>query len=732
MKKYSLFRFLSLAVAVFCFLSSVIGVTYAWQSGAQTVRNEFQGEADKHFVVELQKRMKSPNGVETETPLPGAAFYLFEVTERDGETAERQIGMRYLTGKEGNITLSLPKGRYCFFEEAPPAGYAYDRDEAGNEIRRYPFEVTGDGTETVRVVAYNVPVYGALAVTKTVRNITGTPLTDEQKAAEYHLRITFSDGGAYAYLQNGEIYSLQSGGMLTLRHGETALFERIPDGVTYTVTECDLSGMIPAVITRSGVIAEGATAGADFTNYAPGSENDLTLRITKRVEGDAPDSERERAFGFILTVNGEERIFTLKDGETSPDIVVPYGAVYTLQEADYTKDGYRSDVTAVGTVTNDQTLIEAEAVNTYVRQTVEISGEKTWELAGYDAELPESITVVLKNGSLNVMKATVKPDETGVWRYTFTAPRFDDEGAEIAYSVEETPIEHYRAVYAGYDVKNVYVPPVTAAMPAVTKLVDGEGAPKDAEFEFLLRGENGAPMPENSADGVFTLIQKGAGEAKLPPITFDKAGTYTYSVSELDRGESGWIYDAARYTLTVTVTAADDGLKADIMMEKDGKDTDALVFLNQFRSGATEATEGTTPTDSTEPTEEIQPTAATEATEPTAATEPTEGTTPTDSTVPTDATEATAPTDSTAPAEETQPTAATEAAVPTATTAGGSSQNGGGTSQNSGNAKTGDTRTIWPWLALMGLSLTVIGVHTLLFIRQKRRQAYFGKYFKKM
>ena len=743
MKKLHMVRFLS-AAAVVCLLSSVVGVTYAWQSGSQTVKNEFSGETEKRFDVELEKLEKSPDGTETETPLSGAAFYLFQIFEDGEEAAERQIGVRYLTDEDGKITLSLPKGSYCFLENAPPSGYGYDTDENGKEIKKYPFDVTGSETEAVRITAYNVPAFGALSLSKTVKNITGTPLTDEQKAEKFTFRVSFSDGGEYDYLLHGERKSLKSGETLMLSHGEEALFENIPDGVVYTVTETDLSGMIPTVITKSGEITEGETAKAAFINYAPESERDLTLRITKRVEGDLPESERDRAFEFILTVNGEKRTISLKNGETSDDFVIPYGATYTLEEADYSRDGYRSNLTAQGTVTNDRTLIEAEAVNTYVKKTVDISGEKTWETGESDENLPESITVVLKNGTLSVMKATVKPDEDGRWRYSFTAPRFDDEGNEIEYSVKEMPVERYRAVYAGFDIKNVYVPPVTAALPAVTKTVDGENAPTDARFEFLLRGEGGAPMPEESEEGVFTLTRYGAGNAEFPPITFDRAGVYSYTVSELDRGESGWVYDTARYTLTVTVTLTDGALRAETAIEKDGEEADAVVFLNQFRNGATDST---APTDATAATEVTEPTAATtptEATEPTAATEATESTTSTEVSEPTEiirppetneATESTAATTPTGTAATTPTDAAASesgtSTTPPAATSGGSSQSGGGSSQQSGNSKTGDSRNLLPWLVLMGLSLTVIGVHTVLFIRYKKRKEYVGKYFRK-
>ena len=37
-------------------------------------------------------------------------------------------------------------------------------------------------------------------------------------------------------------------------------------------------------------------------------------------------------------------------------------------------------------------------------------------------------------------------------------------------------------------------------------------------------------------------------------IVFEKAGVYTYTISELNTGADGWEYDNTIYTLTVAVT----------------------------------------------------------------------------------------------------------------------------------------------------------------------------------
>ena len=73
--------------------------------------------------------------------------------------------------------------------------------------------------------------------------------------------------------------------------------------------------------------------------------------------------------------------------------------------------------------------------------------------------LPESITVRLKNGDLLVEEITVTPDESSEWHYTFTAPKYDADGNEIAYTVEEAPITGFIPSYDGFNIHQEHLHP---------------------------------------------------------------------------------------------------------------------------------------------------------------------------------------------------------------------------------------------------------------------------------
>ena len=161
---------------------------------------------------------------------------------------------------------------------------------------------------------------------------------------------------------------------------------------------------------------------------------------------------------------------------------------------------------------------------------VEIEGEKTWELLGYEESvLPESITVRLLGGGQLVEEATVTPDSSGEWHYRFTGPKYDAEGEEIDYTVEEGPLYNFIPAYEGYNIRNTYVPPVTIDPPVIQKKVEGENSPETA-FSFLLKGEEGEPMPEGSEGSAKIVTRSGSGETELGRITFEKAGVYSLSL----------------------------------------------------------------------------------------------------------------------------------------------------------------------------------------------------------
>lgn len=569
-------RLMSLFMAAVFVASAMMTGTFSWQSVSQQAQNEKTGQA-RTYAVELLKLEKLTDGTLTQTPVPGATFYLYTA---DG----KQIGGRYVSDADGKIAVQLPKGDYYFEEADPGPSHTFDT-ENGQRKTRYPFTVTGGGSAEVTVVtAYNVPLEGPLTIRKIVQNADGSPLTEEQEQKLFEFTVTFSDNGTYDYrIDGGELQTVASGGKIYLKHGQTAVFENIPVGVLYNVTETPEDGYITSSSGHRGNITEeGCVAAFVNTRDTVPPEETGKLTVTKQLAGEFPEADLDKEFHFTLIVDGKETQFTLKPGETI-EFELPAGANYEIREDDCFEDGYsQSIVNGSGTIIVG--LIEAVVTNTFVGTVmVEISGEKTWDLAGYPESVkPDSILVRLMDGDRVVEEITVTPDENGEWHYTFTAPKYDAQGNEITYTVEEVPLYNFIPSYDGYNIHNTYLPPVSIDPPILQKLVKGDPGALGTKFEFLLRGSEGAPMPEGSDGNTKILTMDGSGEMEIGKITFDRPGTFIYTVTELNGGVQGWEYDTAVYTLTVTVTVESGRLVPHTVLTKNGETASALVFINTY------------------------------------------------------------------------------------------------------------------------------------------------------
>ena len=455
----------------------------------------------------------------------------------------------------------------------------YTADGYVANIKTYTGTITG--AETLRLPFVNTyQPQGALGSLRITKEVVGEN-PDPDKV--FTFAVEFSDGKGYPYSINGGEPVATTGPVITLqlKGGETATFEGIPEGVTYTVKETDPSGYWQDLSEAGGTII-GDTAYVIFRNRVPEKpEQPATLIVKKQLAGESPEADKDKEFHFTLTVDGVEQRFTLRPGE-SKEFEIPAGSRYEVREDDYFQDGYALTLeNGTGTALPGGT-VTVTATNTYIGAVqAELRGEKTWEQGGHAVALPESITVRLKNGEIVVEEITVTPDEHGEWHYAFTAPQYDADGKEIVYTVEELPVVGFIPSYDGFNILNTYIPPIEIDPPIIEKVVEGENAP-ETEFTFLLRGENGAPMPQGSDGSTKTLTITGSGEVEIGTFSFASPGIYTYTVSELNTGAEGWTYDSTVYTLTFTVTLEDGALHASYTLTKAGEAADKARFVNRY------------------------------------------------------------------------------------------------------------------------------------------------------
>ena len=505
----------------------------------------------------------------------------YHYTIDDGDEQELEGGTTlYLRAGQKAVFLDVPSGTEFTVTELPCEGY-----KPLAEVLHGVIVAGQDNLVLFRNVTQtyqSVEEYGSLSVTKTIRNASGEPLEQEQNDLEFTFTVTFTDGCSYDYaIDGGELTHLNADGTIILRHGQTATFPRLPAGVGYHVEETDYLDYLPTMVYAHGLIMAGEKAPVEFVNVNP--IRDGVIRVTKSLLGEAPSDSAEKEFAFTITIAGETTDFTLKPGETK-EFPGKIGDSYVITETDYSRQGYSASIVS-GAGTLDEPLIEVTAVNTFVGiPMMEISGEKRWDLVGFDRDvLPESIHITLWGDDIRVAEKDVTPNDDGKWAYQFTEPKYTPAGELIHYRVEETPITSFDATYYDdtFDITNTYVPPIAVDPPVAIKQVEGEDVPV-AIFRFTLEGARNAPMPDGAENNRKTVERSGAGEAEFGFITFTDPGNYTYYIYEESGTDEGWTYDDAVYTLTVEVTKENGQLTAEKKLTRQGEDKTEALFVNSY------------------------------------------------------------------------------------------------------------------------------------------------------
>ncbi len=581
-------RAVSILLAVMFVLSSLVTGTLGWQSLNQQAKNETQGDAIRQ--VELHKLEKLPDGTETEIPVPGATFYLF--TENG-----TQLDGRYVIDGEGRIRLSLEPGSYYFEESASAPGFTFDKDADGNCVTRYPFTVTGVEAEAVVVTAYNVRLQGALTIEKEVKNADGSDLTEAQKLQTFVFTVTFSDSGAYEYrIDGGEPQQITSGGTLALAHGQQAVFNDLPAGVTYAVTEQPTPDYTVSGTGHTGTITETGSAAYFVNTYSPDPVGSLT--VSKEVIGEGADLQKE--FIFTAVINGETETFALKHGERQTYSYLPMGTTYIITETDYTAEGYTATVREyTGTITGEEELL-LPFVNAYQPQVKPGSLTVSKEVLGDNPDPDKDFTFIVTFSDGGTYEYTVDGGEPQ--QITSGGPLTLKGGQEavlanlpdgVTYTVRETDAGNYLPVVeeiSGTIVggENAFalfqnrVPdePEDPATLIVTKELAGEypEAAKNKEFHFTLTvngveqeftlkpGESkefeipaGASydVREDSyfAEGYALTLENGTGTALSgQTVTVTATNTYVGEVQTEIAGEKTWELGEYDVTLPESIT----------------------------------------------------------------------------------------------------------------------------------------------------------------------------------
>ncbi|WP_368264616.1 Cna B-type domain-containing protein, partial [Enterococcus innesii] len=173
-----------------------------------------------------------------------------------------------------------------------------------------------------------------------------------------------------------------------------------------------------------------------------------------------------------------------------------------------------------------------DLVNTYRNtETTDVAGTKTWD--DYDNKFntrPESITVKLMRNGEKYAEKIVKADKEGNWTYGFdNLPKYDAEGKEYTYAIQEEKVPGYTTKVNGYDLINTYRNTETTDV-AGTKTWD------DYDNKFNTRPES-----------ITVKLMRNDKEIDDQIVKADKEGNWTYRFDNLPK------YDAEGKAYTYAI-----------------------------------------------------------------------------------------------------------------------------------------------------------------------------------
>ena len=458
---------------------------------------------------------------------------------------------------------------------------------------------------------------GAIALTKSVDVHDGSY---QLKAGDFAFELVGSDGSVIQ-TQKNDAHGKVAFDKLTFDHAGTFTYtvrEVQPTGdapgvpgVTYTGKTYTLTYVVKD--NNDGKLAvESSTA-----KPSKGTENGVTPNTMTFANSYQPGATSYQISGIKVLENTDsatmrtpadgEFTFALIDAATGQEIdrTTNAGIAFTFKAISYTATGSHTyqvkevagqdgtitysdavlDVTVSVTddgsgqltATANKTAADLTFTNTYTptATTATITGTKA--LTGRDLAEGE-FSFDLKDAAGNVVQtvqngvdgtfgfAPLQLDKVGTYVYTVSeragatanGVTYDTTVFTATVTVTENVETHALEAQVAYSkggkaadavaFSNSYAPAATEVKLGASKVLSGEDL-KEGQFSFQLKDADGKVLQtaKNAADGT----------VGFEAISYDKPGTYAYSISEVDDGQKNVTYDAAEHRVTVTVT--DDG-----------------------------------------------------------------------------------------------------------------------------------------------------------------------------
>ena len=362
-----------------------------------------------------------------------------------------------------------------------------------------------------------------------------------------------------------------------------------------------------------------------FTLHRVTAPDGVTAEADQTKANDARGNIRFDQLSFPLPGT---YVYTVSERDVTVPGVTKDGTVttitYTVKDVDHagrlkvvdktitrsdgkTANGIRFDNTynpkGVGcTLGGVKTIINADTATNRIPR----DGEFTFALTSHDgAPMPEGSKDGVKtvtNTGTGFTFGRMDYDKPGTYVYTVTEQAGRDPTigySTQAYDVTVTVTDQGGMLSATADRQatdvrfdNTYTPtPVDVTVKAGKRLTgrdlnDGEFAAelKDSDGN-LLQTKRFARVPRDAQSDKATDVREGEGTLEFDKLTFDRAGVYTYTVTEQDGDLGGVTYDRTVHTVTVTVTEDADShtLTAKTEYSTENGSEDGIRFTNTYQ-----------------------------------------------------------------------------------------------------------------------------------------------------
>ena len=428
---------------------------------------------------------------------------VFEVTKPDGSKFE------LTTGADGTITSSpLVSGTYKIKEKTAPAGYQLNTDE-------YTLVVspTSNAIQTVK----DEPIRTSVKATKQWVGPIGSAVT-------VHLYADDVDTGKTVTLNAANNWEDTFTNLRKYKPGTTT-------EIKYTVKE-------DAIANYNGVVSGDMATGFTITNT---NTEKTTVKVTKTWVGTPAASVTIK----LLADGAEKETVTLTATEnwTHTFSNLPkydendgHEIVYTIDEVDIAN--YVKAITG--------SAATGFVVTNTITGKLDIPVTKTW------VGTPAS-SVTIKLFADGTEKETVTLTATDNWTHTFTnLDKYANDGHEIVYTVDETPVAGYTkdisgTAATGFTVKNTNT--ATINIPVTKTWVGTAGT--SATIKLLADGAEKETVTLTAADNWTHTF------SNLPKFDTTDGHEIVYTVDEVDvpnytKGISGTA--ATGFTVTNTIT----------------------------------------------------------------------------------------------------------------------------------------------------------------------------------